>query len=157
MSETTRTCRTTLTEFNVVEDHVHLLVEYPPTVQISILVNLPKRVSARILGKEFPVTSRSSCGKDTSDHRRSLPGPVVLRFCRSSPSTLLGTSLARRSRSEQAARVATAYQSSPMFAISALQGREALTNKEIRKPEYELHLHSSARKQLPWAERLGAR
>ncbi len=35
------------------KEHVHLLVEYPPTVQISILVNIPKRVSARILGKEF--------------------------------------------------------------------------------------------------------
>ena len=33
---------------------MHLLVEYPPTVQISILANSPKPVSIRILGKEFP-------------------------------------------------------------------------------------------------------
>ncbi|MHB8289258.1 MAG: transposase [Acidimicrobiales bacterium] len=43
-----------LTEFNLMEDHVHPLVEYPPTAQISILVNLPKGVSVRILCKEFP-------------------------------------------------------------------------------------------------------
>ncbi len=44
----------------------------------------------------------------------------MVRLCRSSRSTLL----ARKSRSEQAARVATAYQPSTMFAISALQGRD---------------------------------
>lgn len=34
------------------DDHVHLLVEYPPTVQISRLVNSLKGVSSRILKKK---------------------------------------------------------------------------------------------------------
>nr|WP_276978247.1 IS200/IS605 family transposase [Ferrimicrobium acidiphilum] len=54
MSETCEDSGATLTEFNGEEDHVPLLVEYPPTVQISILVNSLKGVSARILRKEFP-------------------------------------------------------------------------------------------------------
>ena len=54
MSETCEDSGATLTEFNGEEDHVHLLVQYPPTVQISILVNSLKCVSARILRKEFP-------------------------------------------------------------------------------------------------------
>lgn len=42
----------TLVEFNGEDDHVHLLVEYPPTVQISKLVNSLKGVSARRLRDE---------------------------------------------------------------------------------------------------------
>jgi putative transposase len=37
----------TLVESNGQDDHVHLLVEYPPTVAISTLVNSPKDVSSR--------------------------------------------------------------------------------------------------------------
>ncbi len=43
-----------LVEFNGEDDHVHLLVQYPPTVQLSILVNNLKGVSARLLRNEFP-------------------------------------------------------------------------------------------------------
>lgn len=42
-----------LVEFNGAHDHVHLLVEYPPTVQISRLVNSLKGVSARRLRYEY--------------------------------------------------------------------------------------------------------
>jgi putative transposase len=42
-----------LTEFNGEEDHVHLLIEYPPKVAISKLVNSLKGVSARRLRYEF--------------------------------------------------------------------------------------------------------
>ena len=35
-------------------DHVHLLVEYPPKVCVSKLVNSLKGVSSRLLRKEFP-------------------------------------------------------------------------------------------------------
>ncbi|WP_343710584.1 IS200/IS605 family transposase [Mycobacterium sp.] len=44
---------TTLVEFNGEHDHVHLLVEYPTTVQLSKLVNSLKGVSARRLRYEF--------------------------------------------------------------------------------------------------------
>lgn len=36
------------------DDHVHLLVEYPPTVAVSRLVNSLKGVSSRRLRKRFP-------------------------------------------------------------------------------------------------------
>lgn len=42
-----------LAEFNGEEDHVHLLVQYPPTVALSRLVNSLKGVSARYLRQEF--------------------------------------------------------------------------------------------------------
>lgn len=42
-----------LREFNGEDDHVHLLVEYPPKVSISTLVNSLKGVSARRLRAQF--------------------------------------------------------------------------------------------------------
>ena len=41
-----------LREFNGAEDHVHLLVHYPPSVAISRLVNSLKGVSSRRLREE---------------------------------------------------------------------------------------------------------
>lgn len=41
-----------LVEFGGEEDHVHLLVHYPPTVQVSRLVNSLKGVSSRMIRKE---------------------------------------------------------------------------------------------------------
>ena len=43
-----------LMELNGEADHVHLLVEYPPTLSVSTLVNHLKGVSSRMLRKEFP-------------------------------------------------------------------------------------------------------
>ena len=43
---------TKLVEFNGEPDHVHLLVEYPPQVALSKLVNSLKGVSSRMLRKE---------------------------------------------------------------------------------------------------------
>lgn len=45
----------TLTEMDGEDDHVHLLVEYPPTVQISKLVNSLKGVSSRRLRTKYQV------------------------------------------------------------------------------------------------------
>jgi putative transposase len=42
-----------LAEFNGERDHVHLLVQYPPTVALSRLINSLKGVSARYLRQEF--------------------------------------------------------------------------------------------------------
>lgn len=42
-----------LAEFNGEDDHVHLLVRYPPKLAISTLVNSLKGVSAHYLCKEF--------------------------------------------------------------------------------------------------------
>ncbi len=42
-----------LKEFNGESDHVHFLVEYPPKVQLSKLVNSIKGVSSRLLRRDF--------------------------------------------------------------------------------------------------------
>lgn len=44
----------TLVEMDGEDDHVHLLVEYPPKVSVSGLVNSLKGVSSRMLRKERP-------------------------------------------------------------------------------------------------------
>jgi putative transposase len=49
----------TLTEFNGEGNHVHLLVQYPPTVQLSRLVNSLKGVSSRVLRRDHPSQIRS--------------------------------------------------------------------------------------------------
>ncbi len=54
MAETCNDFGATLTEFNGEQDHVHLLVHYPPTVRLSTLVNSLKGVSSRVLHKQFP-------------------------------------------------------------------------------------------------------
>jgi putative transposase len=43
-----------LVEFDGEDDHVHLLIQYPPKVAISKLVNSLKGVSSRLLRQEFP-------------------------------------------------------------------------------------------------------
>ncbi|MGP3979577.1 IS200/IS605 family transposase [Streptomyces sp. KR80] len=45
---------TKLTEFNGETNHVHLLVNFPPKVAVSKLVNSLKGVSSRRLRQEFP-------------------------------------------------------------------------------------------------------
>jgi putative transposase len=43
----------TLTDFNAEADHVHLVIDFPPDVAISKLVNNLKTVSSRLIRKEF--------------------------------------------------------------------------------------------------------
>jgi putative transposase len=40
------------------DDHVHLLIEYPPKVAVSVLVNSLKGVSARLLKQRRPGIAR---------------------------------------------------------------------------------------------------
>ena len=55
------TCR--LVELGGEDDHVHLLVEYPPTVTLSRLVNSLKGVTSRQLrAREFPEVMRKLWG-----------------------------------------------------------------------------------------------
>ncbi len=49
---------TDLVEFNGEDNHVHLLVNFPPKVAVSHLVNSLKGVSSRRLRQEFPDLSR---------------------------------------------------------------------------------------------------
>lgn len=49
-----------LTEFEGEGDHVHLLVNYPPKVQISKLVNSLKTASSRVIRKKgYPTVQRA--------------------------------------------------------------------------------------------------
>ena len=43
-----------LKEFNGEEDHVHLLIKYPPKVSLAKLVNSLKGVSSRLLRQHWP-------------------------------------------------------------------------------------------------------
>ena len=53
-----------LIEFNGEQDHVHLLVNYPPKVQLSKLVNSLKGVSSRKLKQYHPELHKPSYIKD---------------------------------------------------------------------------------------------
>ena len=52
MSEVCADFGVTLVEVGGEDDNVHLLIEYPPTVQLSRLVNSLKGVSARVLRRD---------------------------------------------------------------------------------------------------------
>ncbi len=41
-----------LKEFNGEDDHVHLLIEFPPTIQLSKLINSLKGVSSRVIRRD---------------------------------------------------------------------------------------------------------
>ena len=47
-----------LREFNGETDHVHLLVHYPPSLALSVLVNRLKGVSSRRLLQQYPAHVR---------------------------------------------------------------------------------------------------
>lgn len=46
--------RSELREFNGEADHVHLLISYPPDLDLSKFINNLKTVSSRLIRKEFP-------------------------------------------------------------------------------------------------------
>ncbi len=52
-----------LVEFDGEDDHVHLLVNYPPTVSVSALVNSIKGVSSRMIRrKDYPAIRQKLWG-----------------------------------------------------------------------------------------------
>ncbi|NGO80313.1 IS200/IS605 family transposase [Streptomyces sp. YC504] len=69
-----------LIEFNGEEDHVHLLVHYPPKVALSNLVNSLKGVSSRYLRAEF--TGRIN---RTTMHDRFWSGSYFAGSCGGAP------------------------------------------------------------------------
>jgi putative transposase len=54
MREVRADFETELTEFNGDNNHVHLLVNFPPKIALSRLVNSRKGVSSRRMRQEFP-------------------------------------------------------------------------------------------------------
>ena len=57
-SQTLEKWNCSLVQFNGEEDHVHLLIDYKPDVQISKLIANLKTVSSRLIRKEFPCLSQ---------------------------------------------------------------------------------------------------
>ena len=57
-----------LREFNGEADHVHLLVNYPPKVRLSELVNSLKGVSSRRMKQEFPAISTFWSVRNSKGH-----------------------------------------------------------------------------------------
>ncbi|OED34514.1 cytosine methyltransferase [Flavobacteriaceae bacterium (ex Bugula neritina AB1)] len=53
-----------LTEFNGEADHVHLLIEYPPKVALSVLVNALKGITSRELKRYFPELNQPAWKKN---------------------------------------------------------------------------------------------
>lgn len=51
-----------LKEFVGEKDHIYLLLEYPPKVQLSKLINSLKGVSSRLLRQEFLTYGKGRCG-----------------------------------------------------------------------------------------------
>lgn len=73
-----------LREFNGGADHVHLLVNYPPKMSVSALVNSLKGFSARMLRSQY--TGKANRAR-TNGHfwsRPTSPRPAAAHRCRSS-------------------------------------------------------------------------
>ena len=73
-------------EFNGEPDHAHLLVNFPPTMTISRLVNSLKNVPCRRLRQEFPELARHhwrprGCGPGpTSPAHRVVPTTALRQY-----------------------------------------------------------------------------
>ena len=65
-----------LLEFNGEEDHIHLLVQYPPKYSISAIVNNLKGRSSRLIRREFSDASCRFYGRAKLWHRSYFAGSV---------------------------------------------------------------------------------
>lgn len=68
-AETLRKWECELVEFNGEADHVHLLFEAHPKVELSTLVNNLKTASSRLIRRDFPVEVRQVYWKPVFWHR----------------------------------------------------------------------------------------
>lgn len=71
-----------LIEFNGESDHVRLLVNYPPKVAVSGLVNSLKGVSARFLRRDFTGRTNRAIMHATSGRRPTLPPTAAAHHSR---------------------------------------------------------------------------
>jgi putative transposase len=88
-----------LVEFNGGSNHIHLLVNFPPKVALSKLVNSLKGVSSRRMRQEFPnsfntIGGRNACGRALTSRARS-----VVPRCQSCGSTSNSRTVPSRARS----------------------------------------------------------
>jgi putative transposase len=76
-----------LVEFDGEDDHGHLLVEYPPKVTVSKLVNSLKGVSSLLIRKRTIPALGRNCGARPYGRPVFLPGVVAVRRLKLSGST----------------------------------------------------------------------
>ena len=76
-----------LVEFDGEDDHVHLLVNYPPKVAVSALVSSLKGVSSRMIRKRTTRASARSCGAAPCGRRPTLLAVATVHPSRSSANT----------------------------------------------------------------------
>jgi putative transposase len=69
LSETLEKWECKLLEFNGEPDHVHLLFESHPKIELSVLVNNLKTVSSRLIRRDFPNEMRKVYWKPVFWHR----------------------------------------------------------------------------------------
>ncbi len=60
-----------IVEFNGESDHIHLLIEYPPRLALSKIVNSLKGVSSRLLRKKYPIFKKEYWRNNVSLWSRS--------------------------------------------------------------------------------------
>jgi len=65
-----------LEELNGEEDHIHLLISYPPRIAVSEIVNVLKGVSSRYLRKEFEEFKKEYWGSSALWSRSYFVGSV---------------------------------------------------------------------------------
>jgi len=65
-----------LLEFDGEEDHIHLLVTYPPKLSVSVMVNTLKGRSSRLLRRDMPEVKNRYYGKAGLWHRSYFAGSV---------------------------------------------------------------------------------
>jgi REP element-mobilizing transposase RayT len=66
-----------LREFNGQDDHVHLLVPYPPGLALFVLVNRLTGVSSRRLRRQYPSQDGNAYGAGISGARHTSPPPAA--------------------------------------------------------------------------------
>ncbi len=75
MRDVCRDFEAELVEFNGENNHVHLLVNYPPKAAMARLVNSPKGVSSRRLRQEFPTSYATTTEPTNSGRARTSQAP----------------------------------------------------------------------------------
>ena len=76
-----------LMAFDGEDDHVHLLVTYPPKVAVSSLVNSLKGVSSRMIRKKHYPSIREKCGTAHCGRPPTLPVAAAVLLSKSSANT----------------------------------------------------------------------
>jgi putative transposase len=119
---------TELREFNGEADHVHLLVHYPPSLAISVLVNRLKGMSSRRLRQQYP-----------ADIRKHLWGThfwspsYFAASCGGAPLTIIKQYIEQQNRPEPT-RPGSAGPPSGIGFLPAVSGQASAEDEQVNRP-----------------------